>query len=183
MSKVVSLELPFPPSVNRLWRSYVDIKPTYKKGRYATLMARAWKIGQLVTRTVLSTEGKIFYEETKWAIMKQARAQGVFKPFSGRIAIVMSLHRKDQRKYDIDNNQKAMLDALGADKGGLIEDDKQIDVILNVRGKVDKPGYVRLWVWEIGEQPAMPDLLQGLLQQTGVCCANDTQGESQTKGD
>lgn len=183
MSKVVTLELPFPPSVNRLWRSYVDIKPCFKKGKHVSLMARSWRIGQLITRTVLSQEGKTFYEETKWGIMQQARAQGVFKPLTGRIAIVMSLHRKDQRKYDIDNNQKAMLDALGLEKGGLIQDDKQIDLILNVRGEVDKPGYVRLWVYEIGKQPAAPDLLQVLLQQTGVSCEDDTQGESQTQGD
>ena len=69
------------------------------------------------------------------------------------------------------------------EKGGLIVDDKQIDLILNVRGDVDKPGYVRLWVWELGNDLFMPDLLQGILQQTGVSCANDTQGQGTTQSD
>jgi crossover junction endodeoxyribonuclease RusA len=81
---MVSVDLPFPPSANRLWR-YVGGRPI-KSADY-----RAWleEAAQIV------------------AIAKTRRTVGPF-------GLSVQVGRKDKRKRDIDNFLKPLLDAIQA---------------------------------------------------------------------
>jgi crossover junction endodeoxyribonuclease RusA len=87
----MDLELPFPPSVNHLWR----------------------RVGH---RTLLSRGGRTF----RRAVQAALAARGV-RPIAGRLAVTIDVHPPDRRRRDIDNVQKALLDALA--HGGADADD------------------------------------------------------------
>ena len=57
---------------------------------------------------------------------------------TGRLALHITLHRGDRRKYDIDNCIKPLVDALM--HAGIFEDDEQVDKLTVVRGERQKPG-------------------------------------------
>ncbi len=98
------LTLPFPPSVNHYWRHY--------RGR-----------------TVISQEGQAY----RTAVCALLAGGGPRKPPSGgRIALCMDAFPPDRRRRDLDNLQKAVLDAL--EHAGLYEDDSQIDLLVTRRG-------------------------------------------------
>jgi Holliday junction resolvase RusA-like endonuclease len=78
----MDLELPFPPSVNHLWR----------------------RVGH---RTVLSRSGRTFHRSVR-VILVQMGVQ----PIAGRLAVAIDLHPPDRRRRDLDNALKALLDAL-----------------------------------------------------------------------
>lgn len=111
------VELPWPPSVNRLWRS----------------------VGG---RTLLSREGRRYRREVM-ARLAAARA----RPMVGRLSVSLWLHPPDRRRRDIDNPQKALLDAM--QDAGLFEDDSQIDERHTRRMAVVPGGCV---IVEIAEQ-------------------------------
>ena len=115
----VALVLPFPPSVNRLWRSV--------RGR-----------------NILSREGR----EYRKAGLQQLAAQAVPKqwlwPHTGRLSVAITLHAPDKRRRDVDNYTKAVLDLLT--HGGVMVDDSQIDRLLITRGPVEKGGRVTVEV-------------------------------------
>ena len=91
---MVEFELPYPPSVNHYWR----------------------RVG---ARTLISRGGRAFRE----AVCTILRERGV-QPVSGPLAMEVVIWPPDRRRRDIDNVQKALLDAL--QHGGLYEDDSQI---------------------------------------------------------
>jgi Holliday junction resolvase RusA-like endonuclease len=78
----MELELPFPPSVNHLWR----------------------RVGH---RTLLSRSGRTFHRAVR-VILVQMGVQ----PIAGRLAVTIDLHPPDRRRRDLDNALKALLDAL-----------------------------------------------------------------------
>lgn len=78
----MDLELPFPPSVNHLWR----------------------RVGH---RTLLSRGGRAF----RRAVLATLAARGV-RPIAGRLAVTIDVHPPDRRRRDLDNALKALLDAL-----------------------------------------------------------------------
>lgn len=78
----MDLELPFPPSVNQLWRRFGH-------------------------RTLLSRRGRAFRHSVQ-AILS---ARGV-RPITGRLAVAIDVHPPDRRRRDLDNFLKALLDAL-----------------------------------------------------------------------
>ncbi len=126
-SKMVSLSLPYPPSVNHLWR-HVVIKGT--------------------VRTLLSKEGR------KYRVAARAGITG--EPLTGRLAVRVIVYPPDRRRRDLDNVCKACLDALSPEKGkvrgfpGVWLDDSQIDILHVERGPVHREGgYVRVHVREI----------------------------------
>jgi Holliday junction resolvase RusA-like endonuclease len=86
--------LPYPPSVNHYWR----------------------RVGP---KTLISREGRRFRERVV-AILAALRVE----PLSGPLAINVELHPPDNRRRDIDNVTKALLDAL--QHGGAYADDSQI---------------------------------------------------------
>lgn len=105
---MLEILLPYPPSINHYWR----------------------RVG---TRTLISREGRRFREEVV-SIMAARRIESLV----GRLAVYIEVFPPDRRRRDIDNVQKALLDAL--EHGGAYADDSQIDRLTIQRGDVTKGG-------------------------------------------
>jgi crossover junction endodeoxyribonuclease RusA len=86
--------LPYPPSINHYWR----------------------RVGP---RTLISREGRRFRQR----VMAVLAARGV-QPLQGPLAVEVEVYPPDNRRRDIDNVQKALLDAL--QHGGAYLDDSQV---------------------------------------------------------
>lgn len=91
---ILEIELPYPPSINHYWR----------------------RVGP---RTLISREGRRFRQQ----VIALLAARGV-APLAGPLAVEVEIFPPDRRRRDIDNIQKALLDAL--QNGGAYEDDSQI---------------------------------------------------------
>lgn len=65
-----------------------------------------------------------------------------------RLKVAVTVNFADNRKQDLDNRIKALLDALNY---RLWFDDSQIDEILIKRGEIIKGGQVHLQVWEMDD--------------------------------
>jgi crossover junction endodeoxyribonuclease RusA len=123
---VIELRLPYPVSANRYWRPI-----NLPNGRHIFVPTK---------------EAKAFKETAGWT----AKAAGVIKPMSGRIAIDYTLHpklpqdwklraRRDPNGWedtvqclDLDNANKVLFDAL---KGVVFDDDKWVREITARRGE------------------------------------------------
>lgn len=114
---MIELTLPYPPSVNAMWRTP--------------------RSGPLAGRTMLSREGRDYREAAAAAIAQQQRsmaARGVGMRgcpgiggigIDGRLIVEIEARMPDRRKRDLDNLPKAVLDALT--HAGVWHDDGQID--------------------------------------------------------
>ena len=91
---MLEVELPYPPSINHYWR----------------------RVGH---KTLISREGRRFRASVV-AILAAMRLQ----PLAGDLIVEVELYPPDRRRRDIDNVQKALLDALA--HGGAYADDSQI---------------------------------------------------------
>ncbi len=91
---MLDIELPYPPSMNHYWR----------------------RVGP---RVLISREGRRFRERVV-TLLAARRLQ----PLLGPLEVVVAVHPPDLRRRDIDNLQKALLDAL--QHGGAYADDSQI---------------------------------------------------------
>ncbi|MFN7557996.1 MAG: RusA family crossover junction endodeoxyribonuclease [bacterium] len=111
------LELPYPPSVNHIWR-------------------------RMGSRTVLSREGRR-YRASVCAALAEMRVLRM----NGRLEVRVTVCPPDNRRRDLDNVQKALLDALA--KGGAYRDDSQIDRLVVERGPVMPGGKVLVELTEI----------------------------------
>jgi crossover junction endodeoxyribonuclease RusA len=103
-------EVPFPPSVNGLYRVF--------KGR-----------------TIVSKQCRE-YKKTVIAIMTELGLAN--KNIDDRLRLYLELHAPTKRKYDLDNRLKVLLDALQA--SGFITDDEQIDSLHVERGVIMSGG-------------------------------------------
>lgn len=114
------MRLPWPPSVNKIWRSSGNGTLLSKVGRYYRKAA---------VSHILETCG------------------GEPEPLLGRLTVVIEMFPPDRRKRDIDNHAKAVLDALTLAR--VIGDDSQIDELRLVRRDVSKGhGFVLVEVAE-----------------------------------
>lgn len=103
---MVTLTLPYPPSMNHYWRSF--------RGR-----------------VVVSREGRAF-RASVCALLASGAAGGNRKPpAGGRIALSMDAFPPDRRRRDLDNIQKPVLDAL--QHAGVYRDDSQVDLLVTRR--------------------------------------------------
>jgi crossover junction endodeoxyribonuclease RusA len=109
-------ELPYPPSVNHYWR----------------------RVG---CRTLISREGRRYRKDVV-ARLAAIRAAPLF----GRLHVQVEVFPPDSRRRDLDNLQKALLDALQC--GGAYRDDSQIDHLEITRGCVVPDGKVIVTVSE-----------------------------------
>jgi len=91
---MIELELPYPPSVNHYWRT-------------------------LRGRMLISREGRC-YRKAVVAMLAATRA----KAMRGALVVRVKVFPPDGRRRDLDNLQKALLDAL--EHGGAFTDDSQI---------------------------------------------------------
>jgi Holliday junction resolvase RusA-like endonuclease len=91
---VIEIELPYPPSINHYWR---HVGP----------------------RILISREGRRFRER-----VVKLLAERRVSPLDGALTVEVEIHPPDQRRRDLDNVQKALLDAL--QHGGAYGDDSQI---------------------------------------------------------
>ena len=91
---MIRLEIPFPVSMNRLWRAAKGGK-VYRSSEYTS-----WK------------------QEASWAIVAQYRGRKLLGPFK----LTMLVVPPDKRHRDLDNLFKASLDALAS--AGVIENDR-----------------------------------------------------------
>ncbi|WP_058911893.1 RusA family crossover junction endodeoxyribonuclease [Entomohabitans teleogrylli] len=116
----MKLILPFPPSVNSYWR--------------------APSKGPLKGRHLVSETGRKFQQAARAAIIEQLRA--VPRTSSDLAEVHIVLYPPDQRRRDIDNYNKALLDALTLT--GVWEDDSQVKRMLVEWGPVIKKGKVEI---------------------------------------
>jgi crossover junction endodeoxyribonuclease RusA len=96
MSYDLSVTLPFPPSVNRLWR-------------------------QVRKSVIRSPEYESWLNTASWLVREAVLKTGDRKGVSGPYALYVRLCPPDRRARDLDNTLKALSDALKA--GGAIEGD------------------------------------------------------------
>lgn len=113
------IELPYPPSVNRMWRSVQG-------------------------RNILSAVGREYRSQGLWVLQNIQSQQRLTWPHQGRLSVGITVYPPDRRRRDIDNMPKAVLDLLT--HGGVIVDDSQIDRLLIERGPVEKGGRVTVEV-------------------------------------
>ena len=119
---MVKLTLPYPPSINHYWRNF--------RGRM-----------------VISQEGRAFRQNV-CALLASGRGNGPPKPPSGgRIALAMDAFPPDRRRRDLDNLQKAVLDAL--QHGGVYRDDSQIDLLVTRRCNTVPEGLLLVQITEL----------------------------------
>lgn len=96
----LTLELPFPPSVNHYWRSV--------------------SIGN-ARRTLISADGRAFRRQVEQTVMAERKALRI----GSGVAVAVTLHAPDNRRRDLDNfGGKALLDALT--HAGVWLDDSQV---------------------------------------------------------
>ena len=98
---MVVIELPWPPSVNTMWRTP--------------------RTGPLAGRTMLSKEGRDYRKAVEQTVMLQRAG----KVGDARVAVDIEVRMPDKRRRDLDNLPKAVLDSLT--HVGLWDDDSQID--------------------------------------------------------
>lgn len=122
-SDLIELRLPWPPSVNTIWRNVVINKRP---------------------RTLLSKPGREWFALAAGEVTQQRAGVRIL----GRVAVDLTLHAPDRRAIDIDNRAKAVLDALT--KGGMWHDDGQVDVLTVRRADVLRGGLAVVRVQEIG---------------------------------
>lgn len=103
---MIELTLPYPPSINHYWR---HVGP----------------------RVLISRQGRTFREEVR-LLLAAARLTAM----AGPLILSVDIYPPDNRRRDIDNLQKALLDSL--QHGGIYEDDSQI-----VKLVLEKYGPVR----------------------------------------
>ena len=113
---MLTLELPWPPSVNRYWR--------HNRGR-----------------THVSAEGRRYRADVA-AIVASARIAGI--PFRGAVRVLIRAYPPDRRRRDLDNLGKAVLDAL--EFAGVVEDDSQVCDLRIVRDEPVRGGRIEVEV-------------------------------------
>lgn len=111
-ASVVRLVLPWPLSVNLMYRSV--------RGR-----------------SILSSAGRDYRTRALHALIPQPRPA---TPLQDRLSVTITAYPPDRRRRDLDNLPKGVLDLLT--HGGVYADDSQIDRLLIVRGPVERGGTV-----------------------------------------
>jgi len=118
----LTLRLPFPPSLNRIWRAVQG-------------------------RVVLSAAAR---EWTTAAANAMPRGR-VPPPFEGRLVVTLLLsppRHYGKRKWDVANREKLLCDLLT--KQRVWFDDEQIDMLLIIRGAATtEKGYVDILIQEV----------------------------------
>lgn len=129
--------LPMPPTANTYWRTrIVKMKnPSPKQLKFT---------GGYSAVTYTSEDGKHYAEQIKERFFEMDPRPSMS---SSALCVELVVCFNDNRRQDIDNRVKPLLDAL---KGaGLMEDDMQVVDLRARRGPVIKEGRVVVRVWEV----------------------------------
>lgn len=121
---MIELTLPWPPSVNRYWRSVVVKRRV---------------------RVLISSEGRQYRKRVLDEMVYRPKLYGP----AVRLAVCIMACPPDRRRRDLDNALKAPLDAMM--HAGLYADDSQIDSLTIERGPVVRGGELRVSVQEVME--------------------------------
>jgi crossover junction endodeoxyribonuclease RusA len=113
----VALELPYPPSVNTIWRHTRD------------------------GRVYLSQKGRDYRRRVSSCVLVQARGH---KAFTSPVRVLVRVYPPDKRARDIDNLMKALGDSLTL--AGVYQDDSLIDELILQRKEVLTGGKVWVFV-------------------------------------
>lgn len=97
-------------------------------------------------KVLISAEGRRFRKEVADCIPPMVA-------MAGRLSITVEVFPPDRRRRDLDNLNKALLDAMQS--AGVYEDDEQIDELTIRRRKVVRGGMVRVQLLQIGD--GIPD--------------------------
>lgn len=120
MTPTLTLTLPWPPSVNRIWRAVAGrVVLSEPARRYAITCANALPTGRVV-------------------------------PLRGRLRVVMTLHAPSAQaksRYDIANREKHVFDVLTRQRVWL--DDSQIDELTILRAEPRGAGVAILHIHEL----------------------------------
>ncbi len=119
---MITLTLPWPPSVNSIWRAFAQ------KGK---------------VRTILSKTGRQYRKDAGVSVGEQHMGL----PLEGRLAVSVTLCPPDKRRRDIDNHVKGLLDALT--HACVWVDDEQIDRLTILRGDNTKGGAAVVQIEEL----------------------------------
>jgi crossover junction endodeoxyribonuclease RusA len=115
----VTLDLPWPPSVNAYWRSVAG-------------------------RTIVSAPGRAYRTDAYNAIHNRPGARARVPRVDGRVRVTITAHPPDHRRRDLDNLLKATLDALVY--ANVLEDDGTIDDLRITRAAPAKLGRIILTI-------------------------------------
>lgn len=135
--KEVKLELPWPPSVNH-YKIVGKIGITKK--------------GKIYQKRINSPKTNLFYLEV-WEMIKSRMSREGFNSFDSEtisLQVYIDLYPPDNRRRDIDNSIKVLLDSLV--RGGLIQDDSQISRLNVQRMGIIPDGKVLVKVSEIDNE-------------------------------
>lgn len=115
----LTLELPWPPSVNRYWRHV--------------------SFGRNGVRVLLSADGRAYQRDVTSCVLSQfaARRQKL-QTIEGPVSVGIELCPPDRRIRDLDNSLKACLDALT--HAHVWRDDSQVERICLNRGSIISGG-------------------------------------------
>ena len=95
-------------------------------------------------RPIISREGRIYRGLVAMEMLGRGKIEG-------RLKVVVEAHPPDGRRRDLDNLNKALLDAL--QNGGAYEDDSQIDDLRVIRmPPAPKLGHVIVEITQIKQQ-------------------------------
>lgn len=112
--------LPYPPSLNRIWRAIVTRRN-----------------GKIVARILLSLDGRAYRRKV---IAHVAQLDLPALPGGARLALHLHACAPDRRKRDLSNIPKSLEDALT--HAQLWADDSLIDDLRVTRGPITRPGHV-----------------------------------------
>ncbi len=111
---MLTLTLPYPPTVNTYWR-----------------MGRG--------RIHISAKGRAYREDVKGAVMIGLVTSKEAVDFRlGNLSARIDVYPPDRRRRDLDNVLKAIFDSLGGGHAGVFEDDNQIKEIHATMHDYDK---------------------------------------------
>ena len=118
---MTEIELPWPPSVNHVWR----------------------RVG---SKTILSADGRKYREAVgQHCLMRKIAGARI----SGRLSVRILVNPPDRRRRDIDNLTKVPLDALT--HAAVWEDDSQIDELYIRRDAVTPGGTITIQIHQLAE--------------------------------
>lgn len=120
---MITVTIPWPPSVNHYWRIFGN-------------------------RKILSVEGRAFKAKALQAVTDQFGFIEPWQSLSGGIEVQLFAHPPDKRRRDIDNLTKAVLDLLTESR--LIVDDSLISKLSIERLAPMDGGLMRVHIIERG---------------------------------